>query len=677
MNRVFKSETQLQKLEPYVAVGLIILVAGITYLPLASKFGFYLDDWYILWGGNNFGPSIIAEFHQFDRPLWGQIYALNFALLGNNPINWQLFTWFVRVAGVMAFFWSLRMIWPEQKALTTSAALLFLVYPGFLQQPNAHTYSNHLISLSSAMLSISLTIRAALAIERWKIIGYQLLSTVFAITYLFYVENMVGLEVLRWVFLWLALQSVDKIKMNKYAQWFLYALPTLLVTGAMVIWRAFIFESGRQSMNFTSIIGGFSASKLHTIIQIIAETSRDFFETAFSAWFVPGYHLGIHSTYRDMAISVLLGFIAATIYFGYAYWQSKNQSTLATSAKLGWILTFIGIICILSALLPVVVVGRQVYLDLVMNGFNRYTLQSMAGVSILIVGLVVLGGKQKTWMWIFAFLIGIAVYTHFHNGIRYQTAWQYQRDFWWQLTWRAPDIIDDTVLVVVLPSGYSFSEDYEIWSPANLIYRPGSQQVDINGQILTQETIDWIRRESNLDATVRGVVPYHHDYGNILVATIPDALSCLQAINGERLEDNKISPLIQLIYGQSEIELIDTLEVQPAVPPIDILGSEPEHRWCYYYQLISRSRQNSDWLAAADFADKARFLDYKPLNIAEWLPVFEAYANTGRREEARQISKIIRSDKDLRALLCDQMIIPPDYQYYDHEYIYSTLCENP
>ena len=56
--------------------------------------------------------------------------------------------------------------------------------------------------------------------------------------------------------------------------------------------------------------------------------------------------------------------------------------------------------------------------------------------------------------------------------------------------------------------------------------------------------------------------------------------------------------------------------------------------------------------------------------------MFEAYANTGRKDEAKQIAKIIRSDKDLRALLCDQMI-PPDYQNYDYEYIYSTLCENP
>jgi hypothetical protein len=269
------------------------------------------------------------------------------------------------------------------------------------------------------------------------------------------------------------------------------------------------------------------------------------------------------------------------------------------------------------------------------------------------------------------------VYTHYHNGIRYQTAWQYQRDFWWQLTWRAPDIKDDTVLIAVLPSEYSFSEDYEIWSPANLIYRPGSQQVDVDGQILTQETIDWIRRESSLDATVRGVVPYYHDYGNILVATIPDALSCLQAINGERLEDNKISPLIQLIYDQSEIDLIDTSEAQSAMPPNDIFGAEPVHRWCYFYQHLSRSRQNSDWLAAADLADEAGLLNYKPLNIAEWLPVFEAYANTDRKDEAKQIAKIIRSDKDLRALLCDQMTILPDYQNYDYEFIYSTLCENP
>ena len=58
-----------KKLETYLAIVLIVLVTIITYGLLIKSFGFYLDDWYILWGGRAAGPGLIVDFHQFDRPL--------------------------------------------------------------------------------------------------------------------------------------------------------------------------------------------------------------------------------------------------------------------------------------------------------------------------------------------------------------------------------------------------------------------------------------------------------------------------------------------------------------------------------------------------------------------------------------------------------------------------------
>ena len=677
MTRENQMSNRWSRSELLLSVGLIIFIAAITYLPLIRSFGYYLDDWYILWGGNNFGPGVIAEYHQIDRPLMGYVYAINFAVLGNNPLNWQILTFLLRLSGAFAFFWTLRMLWPENRVATTSMAILFLVYPGFLQQPNANTYSNHIFSLTSAMLSIALTVKAALTDTRWKTGLYQFGSVIFAAMYLFYIENMVGLEVLRWAFLWLALEQSSNKTSHPLKQWALYISPTFMVLGLMIFWRAFIFESGRRSMSISSVVSAYSESPLHTLFRLFIETVRDLWETIFAAWFIPTYELTQISTYRNWTIAFILAFIAVALYIGYAYWSRKTDQAPSSGSRWGWILVFLGLVGTLSALFPVVMVGRQVHLDLVMNGFNRYTLQAIAGVSLFLMGLMTIGLKQKIWIWVCAFLIGTAVYTHFQNGIRYEKAWQYQRDLWWQLSWRAPDIADDTVLVPVLPAGFSFSEDYEIWAPANLIYRPGSQKVQIDGQILNQDTVDLIRRGTSDTAIIRGNISTERDFDNTLLVTITDELSCMKAIDGIRLEDNLEFPLVQLVYDRSRLERILLSGAETHLPPSDIFGPEPKHDWCYYYQAISLSRQLRDWNAAAAYADEAAALGFSPLNISEWLPVYEAYANTGRYQEAKQIAKILRSDKGLQTILCQQMSTPLDEDDYDDEYIYTTLCENP
>ena len=59
--------TQYKRHETWFAVGTLLLLGMLAYLPLMHKFGFYRDDWYMLWTGRAFGPQgIIDLFHQHD-----------------------------------------------------------------------------------------------------------------------------------------------------------------------------------------------------------------------------------------------------------------------------------------------------------------------------------------------------------------------------------------------------------------------------------------------------------------------------------------------------------------------------------------------------------------------------------------------------------------------------------
>jgi len=668
----------LSKKENLIAIGLLILVTIITYTPLMNSFGYYLDDWYVVWAGRTHGPQLIAEFHQFDRPLMGLFYAFHYSILGDNPLAWQIYILILRLVSVLAFWGTLRLIWPNALISTTSAALLFAVYPGFLQLPNAGVKTNPLFTLMSATVSILFTVKAVVSKQVWKKIIFQSLSVLFAFTYLFYIEYMVGLEFIRWAFLWLVLQKGDAGRSFKYRvkKWTLYVLPTLMVLLAMIGWRLFFFESGRKSMRVGNIPGDLFRSPIRSFISLFIETARDFIETVFSAWFVPAYQLSVGASYRVWMISIALALAAVLLYWGYTLVTRKlSKETGKEDAPRNWV--WVGFLGVLTALGPVILVGRQVYLDLVFNGFNKYTIHASVAVSLLIIGLLLALTRRTGLIAVVALLLGLSVHMHYLNGVRHQTSWQYQKDLWRQFTWRVPDLQDGTLVTAMLPGGKPFIESHEIWGPLNIIYRPDAEEIKISGQILNTQTLGWFQRQiSDMDGTVRGVIPIDRDYGNALVVTIPNELSCLHVIDSNRLEDYKEPLLVQLMYESSNIDKIITDTDISYTLPVEIFGPEPEHTWCFYYQKMTLARQQGDWQAVADWADEASLLGFKPLNRSEWIPVFEAYANLGRYKEAKHIASIIRGDKDLQNILCKQMSETQEAPDYNLEYIYTTLCEN-
>jgi hypothetical protein len=128
--------------ETVAALSVIAITTVLSYGILIPQLGFYRDDWYMLLAGQSEGAQGIINLFAIDRPLIGYLYALDYAVLGNSVLGWHLYALFLRLLGSVGFFYLLRAIWPDKKFETTMAALLFAVYPGFLQQPNAATFKN-------------------------------------------------------------------------------------------------------------------------------------------------------------------------------------------------------------------------------------------------------------------------------------------------------------------------------------------------------------------------------------------------------------------------------------------------------------------------------------------------------------------------------------------------------
>jgi hypothetical protein len=91
---------------------------------------------------------------------------------------------------------------------------------------------------------------------------------------------------------------------------------------------------------------------------------------------------------------------------------------------------------------------------------------------------------------------------------------------------------------------------------------------------------------------------------------------------------------------------------RPAVMPA-LLGTEPEHRWCFTYQKADLARQQGAWETVAQLGDQAFSVPLLPDDPYEYLPFIEAYARLGRIKDARLYTRQVAADMPfLRPALC-------------------------
>ncbi|HXQ35132.1 MAG TPA: hypothetical protein VN843_14045, partial [Anaerolineales bacterium] len=177
----------------------LIAVSALAYLPLINQIGYSHDDWYLMAIAQTDGPQVFHEIFSVDRPLRAFVMIPAYRLFGSNPLYYHISAFVFRVAGALALLWILQMLWPRDPITTTLMSLLFLIYPGFLSQPNAIDYQSHIIGLAAALLSIALTIKAILSESRVLKILLHASSIFLGWFYLGQMEWYIGIEFFRWI----------------------------------------------------------------------------------------------------------------------------------------------------------------------------------------------------------------------------------------------------------------------------------------------------------------------------------------------------------------------------------------------------------------------------------------------------------------------------------------------
>lgn len=673
IQKVFKNET-------FFSILLIFLTTFITYGVSIPNLGYYHDDWFVLWSGQARGADSLIPLFSTDRPFMGVVYSVVYRLLGDTILNWHLYALLWRFIGGLAFFWILRLVWPDQKYLTTVMTVLFLVYPGFLSQPNANTKQNHLFGFGSALLSIALLLQALKTNRQgWKI-ACSFLSLILTANYLWIYEYMIGFEGTRLLLLGYVLFQGGIREFRTLAREIIKRLwPYWLVTLGFLYWRVFMFEGDRNATDVSGLAGNYLSNFRFMSIRLILETAKDFLDTAVFAWFVEPYHQFSLAPYSNLVFALIVAAIVAVLVWLYTFlykkrWGTNVQEQEAPQLRRDFL--WIGALVILFAISPVIASGRQ--MDLY-DPYKSYGLHPIPGVVLFMIG-VVLMLQPAFRRWALVALVLISVSTQVLNADYWERYWEVQRQMVWQLTWRAPDIQDDTLVMSSISEGFNPQQDYEVWGPINLIYNPGAAKAPaIQAEVLNSATAyDILKKEvrNNLVRDIR----LHRDFDNLLLITYPSSVSCFHVIDGTLpVYSGSESLLVQQVGAYSRVDRIIP-SGEAFIPPASIFGTEPPHGWCYYYQKASLARQAGNWEEIGRLYDEVQELKLETGDKSEVIPFFEGLVNLGRYEDARSLyRKEIKGQAEVRFPLCNALATDPGYPPefgYNYKMIHEILCNS-
>ncbi|MBE0681739.1 MAG: hypothetical protein IH589_07465 [Anaerolineales bacterium] len=654
-----KVEATTKRFEFLLSILLLSLVSALVYLPFVPKFGYFNDDWYLMFSAGAKGSSVFWDIFAIDRPLRALVMIPAYTLFGADPLYYNLSAFLFRLIGGLSFLWILRMLWPQNRRTTLWMSLLFLLYPGFLSQPNAIDYLCHMAGLAGGMLSIGLTLLAVQSNVWMRKALLYLASILLGWFCLSQIEWYIGLEFFRFACLFLLALRLNETLWKKTVKFIQYSLPAALIPGVFLVWRLFYFESERGATDVDLQLTDLRAEPLTFILKYSSALFNDFTDVLFRAWWVPfrrssgGFGSQQWLAGFGIALSILL-----LLWIFSRFGQKPGETESGIGSMWRREALWVGLGAIIVGLLPVILVGRSVDF----KNYSRYTLIASVGAAMLWPLLLSFISSLRLRNILFGILIVSASLTHYANGFVKASETEATRNFWWQVSWRIPQIGPGATFITRYL--VAVEEDYFTWGPANLIYHPESDhekyvQPALYALVLNEETVEKVLAREPQDYSNRRSIRTYPNYRNILILSQPRHFSCVQVIDLHQIElssfeDSRISAIAPF----SEADQI-SLNVPFQVPPEIPFGSEPPKEWCYFYEKASYARQLGDWDEVLRLGEEAISRGYFARDQIEWMPFLQAYASSGDIARLNEIASHMTSDLPALQQACHTLTAMP------------------
>jgi hypothetical protein len=248
------------------------------------------------------------------------------------------------------------------------------------------------------------------------------------------------------------------------------------------------------------------------------------------------------------------------------------------------------------------------------------------------------------------------------NLLVFRDDWKVQKNFLWQLAWRAPDLKPGTSILSEDYDTFAFNDDESLNVLVTWMYAP--EQKDENFTYhYNFMSLRLVKKLPEMLAAAQTTAPQ-----SIVIRYAPPGclhvfdpvydgylLSLPNRSTVTQLSTEKI-PVVPDLVKQT-LSLSNPAQILPnsakSVVPPAIFGAEPAHGWCYTYLKADLARQQGDWETVARLGDEAFALPMLPDDPYEYLPFVEAYARLGRIKDARLLTRqVAESMPLLKPALC-------------------------
>jgi hypothetical protein len=623
----------------------ILTLAGlaiITFGVWAPKLGLYWDDWAKLLVNRLWGPEGYWAYYAEDRPLSAWTHILLTPIFGESPLPWQIFAVLMRFLSALGFWWLLRGLWPAARRQVAMASMLFLVYPVFNQQAIAVTFHQQWLQYALITFSLALMVQAFRQPRHWIVLTIASLLT--AILQLSITEYFVGLELIRLPIFWILTLEQESTWVLRIKKTLLRWLPYLLLLGAFIIWRLFFIQLTGDDPYKANWLYRLTTTPLPAILDLAKWIGTDTLYVLLACWGkVIEMDLSLSltkSTLFTWLIAFVTGLAVMLILCRLQRIGKPDRKTWIWQALL------LGLYAVLVGCLQAWVTERRIIEDF---HANRYAMPAMLGAALIWTALVEWIGRSKLQKAVMmGAMIGLALIFHWNTARDFATIWQNQVDFYWQLSWRAPALSPKTAILSeeeLFPNQGSFSTAAAI----NLMY----PQDDTSSETLDYWVYPMNPRFKNnyayeqpfnlpLKTRFRTLAFEGQTPDTIIVYYNPQRADCLWLLSEADIKNPLLAELTRQMLPISNLERVQAGPANAAYPPIDMIGAEPEHEFCYLYQKAALTLQEQDTAAALALAENAWQL-YPPSDEAfktphEWLTFIRAYAAAERWQDAADLT---------------------------------------
>jgi hypothetical protein len=289
------------------------------------------------------------------------------------------------------------------------------------------------------------------------------------------IEYFTGLELIRFFLIFYLVQQQGGSFLKNLRRSFLITLPYLIPFVFFVYYKLWLLPGWQEEYG----IGGhtlrflldFNAAPLLALTTYLNRILQDVFFAGFYIWTIPFAPEEMDISARATVFSWILGvLVALAVSVTIEAWVRRSPDW-QDNLQSAYLVPLIPLFSMLVGGIPVWMIGRQV-----MYGAwaDRFFFGLFLG-SVCLVVLFVLWFTRREARAVqhlaLALLLVGAFSMQFRTANQYALNWEKQRDFFWQLKWRAPSLAEKA-FIVSPASPVAYNVNYQMAFSLNMIYDP-------------------------------------------------------------------------------------------------------------------------------------------------------------------------------------------------------------